>query len=103
MIVNGKKVGEGKLPKTILVQFSLAEGLHVGSAVAMREAKCIRNARRREAMSARSFTRLIASTAIVLCAWPAIGQEILPKPEPPFSGVIGQTYRDSKEDYPQPI
>jgi arylsulfatase len=47
--------------------------------------------------------RLVASAATVLCAWPVLAQEVLPKPLPPFSGVIGQTFRESKEDYPQPI
>jgi arylsulfatase len=42
-------------------------------------------------------------TAVALIAAPVIAQEVLPKPMPPFGGVIGQTYRDSKEDYPQPI
>ena len=32
-----------------------------------------------------------------------MAQEVLPKPDPPFGGKIGQTYKDSREDYPQPI
>ena len=28
----------------------------------------------------------------------AIAQEVLPRPEPPFRGVIGETYKDSKMD-----
>jgi arylsulfatase len=47
--------------------------------------------------------RLIASAATILCTWPALGQEVLPKPLPPFTGVIGPTFKESKEDYPQPI
>ncbi len=54
-------------------------------------------------MSPQTLMRLVASAATVLCAWPVLAQEVLPKPLPPFSGVIGQTFRESKEDYPQPI
>jgi hypothetical protein len=32
-----------------------------------------------------------------------VAQEILPKPQPPFKGIIGETYKDSKSDFPQPI
>lgn len=37
----------------------------------------------------------IAATAI---SWPVMAQEVLPRPEPPFKGVIGETYRDSTPD-----
>src|SRR5512139_1578436 len=30
-------------------------------------------------------------------------QEVLPKPEPAFKGTIGETYKDSKPDFPKPI
>jgi arylsulfatase len=30
LTANGKKVGEGKLPKTIPIQFSLGEGIDIG-------------------------------------------------------------------------
>src|SRR5262245_24970307 len=29
--------------------------------------------------------------------------EVLPKPEPPFQGTIGATWKDSKPDYPRPL
>ncbi len=54
-------------------------------------------------MSTQTLMRLIASAATILCTWPALGQEVLPKPLPPFTGVIGPTFKESKEDYPQPI
>ena len=27
----------------------------------------------------------------------------LPKPDPAFTGKIGQTFKDSKQDFPQPV
>lgn len=54
-------------------------------------------------MPARALGTLLAGTAVALIAWPAIAQEVLPKPQSPFSGVIGPTFRESKEDYPQPF
>ncbi len=30
-------------------------------------------------------------------------QEVLPKPEPAFKGTIGETYKDSKPDFPKPL
>ncbi len=32
-----------------------------------------------------------------------MAQVVLPKPQPAFGGVIGKTYKESREDYPQPI
>ena len=47
---------------------------------------------------------LTATTlALGLGATAARAQEVLPKPQAPFKGVIGKTYKDSREDYPQPI
>src|SRR5439155_12404046 len=31
------------------------------------------------------------------------GSQRLPKPDPQFNGKIGETYKDSSPDYPQPI
>src|SRR5262245_66081247 len=33
----------------------------------------------------------------------AAGQETLPQPDPAFKGKIGETYKDSTPDYPQPL
>src|SRR5499433_3346739 len=33
-----------------------------------------------------------------MLAWPVGAQEVLPRPEPPFKGVIGETYKDSTPD-----
>jgi arylsulfatase len=38
-----------------------------------------------------------------VCAPTAGAQEVLPKPEPPFKGTIGQTINESKADYPKPL
>lgn len=45
----------------------------------------------------------LVSAVLMFCTLPAVAQEVLPKPQPKFGGVIGQTYKDSREDYPQPI
>jgi len=42
-------------------------------------------------------TRL-ATVAAVAIAWPALAQDVLPRPDPPFNGVIGETYKDSTPD-----
>src|SRR5271155_2429458 len=42
------------------------------------------------------------SPVIVTAQSPAAGQA-LPLPAPPFDGTIGQTYKDSKSDFPQPV
>ena len=42
--------------------------------------------------------------AQVLGQEPKASQEsALPKPVPPFQGITGQTFKDSKQDYPQPL
>jgi arylsulfatase len=49
---------------------------------------------------------VLAAISLVLgavCAPTARAQEVLPKPEPPFKGTIGQTAKESKADYPKPI
>src|SRR5262245_25552446 len=38
------------------------------------------------------------STFLLILATTALGQEVLPQPEPPFKGVIGRTYKDSTPD-----
>ena len=50
----------------------------------------------------RSAVLAVAAVVYFMPAF-ASAQSILPKPDAPFTGVIGQTFRDSKEDYPQPI
>ena len=50
----------------------------------------------------RSAVLAVAAIAYFMPAF-ASAQNILPKPDAAFTGVIGQTFRDSKEDYPQPI
>src|SRR6516164_1041438 len=42
--------------------------------------------------------RFLGAVAVSALAWPAIAQEVLPRPEPPFNGVIGETYKDSRPD-----
>src|SRR5215472_16507494 len=42
--------------------------------------------------------RLLGGIAAAAFAWPAMAQEVLPPPEPPFKGVIGETYKDSTPD-----
>src|SRR6185295_19800469 len=34
---------------------------------------------------------------------PATAQVVLPKPEAPFAGKVGPTYRESTPDFPRPI
>jgi arylsulfatase A-like enzyme len=43
---------------------------------------------------------LVLGAVCVPMAW---AQDVLPKPEPPFQGTIGQTVNDSKADYPKPL
>ena len=45
----------------------------------------------------------IAAGSLVSTEASAQTPEALPRPEPPFKGEIGPTFRESKEDYPQPI
>src|SRR6516164_568068 len=40
--------------------------------------------------------RFLCAVAVSALAWPAIAEEVLPRPEPPFNGVIGETYKDSR-------
>ena len=49
---------------------------------------------------------LFAALSLVLGAVgaPTAGaQDVLPKPEPPFKGTIGQTVKESQADYPKPL
>jgi len=49
---------------------------------------------------------LLTALVFALCAVimsTAGAQEVLPKPEPPFKGIIGKTYKESKPDFPKPI
>src|SRR5262245_64099125 len=46
----------------------------------------------------RIIRRLLAGVVAALIAWPAMAQEVLPRPEPPFQGVIGETYKTSTPD-----
>ena len=49
---------------------------------------------------------LLAALSLVLGAVGAPmarAQDVLPKPEPPFKGTIGQTVKESKADYPKPL
>ena len=41
-----------------------------------------------------TVVRFLFGAAATL-AWPVMAQEVLPRPEPPFKGVIGETYKDS--------
>src|SRR6516162_11377067 len=49
-------------------------------------------------MTFMTVTRFLGAVAVSALAWPAIAQEVLPRPEPPFNGVIGETYKDSRPD-----
>ena len=50
------------------------------------------------AMSTRTARHLLGGIAAAALCWPAMAQEVLPPPEPPFRGVIGETYKDSTPD-----
>src|SRR5262249_37018105 len=43
-------------------------------------------------------TLQVAGITAAAMAWPAMAQEVLPRPEPPFKGVIGETYKTSTPD-----
>jgi arylsulfatase len=43
------------------------------------------------------------SLLLLVLVSPALAQEILPKPEPPFQGVIGRTAKDSVPDFPKGV
>ena len=45
-----------------------------------------------------AVTRLLGGLAAAAFAWPVMAQGVLPLPEPPFKGVIGDTYKDSTPD-----
>jgi hypothetical protein len=47
--------------------------------------------------------RLCFPLLLLVLVSPALGQEILPKPEPPFQGVIGRTAKDSVPDFPKQV
>ena len=62
----------------------------------------------------KSLTVSLLSTAAVLAICASTGQlhaqapstsaqDVLPRPEAPFGGQIGTTYRDSKADFPKPV
>ena len=46
---------------------------------------------------------LICVTFTAGCVVPALSQEISPKSEPAFKGIIGKTYKESKADFPKPL
>jgi len=46
----------------------------------------------------RRKTLLGAMALGAVIAWPVMAQEVLPRPELPFKGVIGETYKDSTPD-----
>jgi hypothetical protein len=46
---------------------------------------------------------LLCGMAAVMFAWPAIAQEALPRPEPPFKGKIGRTVKGSVPDFPKGV
>jgi hypothetical protein len=51
----------------------------------------------RHAFSGASLLAVVMAISSV----PALAQNVLPKSDPPFGGVIGPTYRESREDYPE--
>jgi arylsulfatase A-like enzyme len=56
-------------------------------------------------LAAVSVGLLIASSAVAAAQAPAtsdkVDRSVLPLPTPPFKGVIGKTYKESKEDWPK--
>jgi len=48
------------------------------------------------------LARIVAG-AIPFCARLALGQAVLPRPQPPFQGVANRTLAGSKPDYPRPV
>src|SRR5215472_15711379 len=46
---------------------------------------------------------LLCGMAAVMFESPAIGQEALPRPEPPFKGKIGRTVKGSVPDFPKGV
>ena len=63
------------------------------------------------ASRSRSLRTILLGTAAAVAVWAGGGelraqtatQEVLPRPEAPFAGQIGTTYKDSKADYPNPV
>src|SRR5262249_9336339 len=53
------------------------------------------NLRRALIITRRGLAGLVAAGVLAL---PVLAQEVLPRPEPPFKGVIGETYKDSTPD-----
>jgi Sulfatase len=43
------------------------------------------------------------STVLLVLVSGALGQEVLPQPEPPFKGTIGRTAKDSTPDFPKGV
>ena len=48
------------------------------------------------------YPLIVLSVALTI-ALPLAGQEVLPKPEPPFHGKIGRTVKDSTPDFPKGV
>jgi arylsulfatase len=49
------------------------------------------------------FASLAGIILVATFATGALGQETLPRPDPPFKGKIGATYKESKADFPRPV
>ena len=49
------------------------------------------------------FRSMIALLGTAVFTLPALGQEILPRPEKPFRGKIGLTYKDSTPEFPKEV
>jgi hypothetical protein len=49
------------------------------------------------------LNRAIDGDVSAMCAPTAKAQDVLPEPPPPFKGIIGQTIKESKADYPKPL
>ena len=52
-----------------------------------------------KAMKWAAVGSVLAAATVITTA--AVGQEVLPRPEPPFRGKIGRTTKDSKPDFPK--
>src|SRR6185437_8176575 len=66
------------------------------------------NSHRRSAMPKRMSASFLTSTAIAvamasICSFAALSQDVLPRPEPAFKGVIGRKARESKPNFPQGV
>jgi hypothetical protein len=46
---------------------------------------------------------LLALALAALCATSALAQEVLPKPEPPFGGKIGEAHKNSTPVFSKPV